>query len=367
MKIGMYLTTAVAPGMTQREVIEDSLYYAQCAERMGFESVWVLEHHFTKYGICSSTITMASYLLGMTKKLKVGTAINIVPIEHPVRLAEQVALLDQLSDGRFMLGIGRGLFDRDFDVFGTDIQKSRAITDIWVKIMRRAWREGKAEGDGEFLNFREVLIYPETYTKPEPQCFVAAMSPTTVEWAARQGLPMLIQHDVEDEEKLANIELYRQIATECGHDVSKIEHTLSFGVVIATDTDSLNTLKERSRNYLTWWSEEGQRDSKIFDVVEEMNVNDYSWHLNKWKEAVRKGERDMIPRTEKLFRLNPVGTPDECIRKINETVALTGVKRIILSFETVGNREDIRKNIALFEERVLPHIEGYAKVPSTLC
>src|SRR4051812_32830672 len=110
MEWGLFLVSMQAPQLTQRQALLNSLAYAQAAERLGFSDVWVLEHHFTRFALIGAPLLHAAYILGQTKRLKVGTAINILPVHHPVKLAEQVALLDQLSDGRLLYGVGRGGF-----------------------------------------------------------------------------------------------------------------------------------------------------------------------------------------------------------------------------------------------------------------
>src|SRR5918996_1565578 len=102
---GAFLTTAQPPGITESDVFTDAISYAQAAEELGFEDVWLLEHHFTRFGLCGDALTMAAFLLGQTIKINVGTAVVVVPLQHPVRLAERVAMIDHLSDGRLLLGI----------------------------------------------------------------------------------------------------------------------------------------------------------------------------------------------------------------------------------------------------------------------
>jgi alkanal monooxygenase alpha chain len=353
MNIGVYLTTAVPPGREQGEIIDSSLEYARLAEELNYESVWVLEHHFTKYGICSSPLIMAAFILGGTRRLKVGTAISILTIEHPVRIAEQAALLDQLSKGRFLFGIGRGLFNRDFDVFGGNLRRSRETMRVWLSIIQDAWRKGRCCGTSDLLKFDSVPVYPEPFTFNGPPTYTAAMSPATVEWAASIGIPMLIQHDVEDEEKIANLELYRSVATEHGYDPESIDHSLSF--VVGVDNNGV-AIRERARYYLGWWMEEAQRDTKIMDVIEEQKLSDYDWHYRKWKEAVRKGETGTSVRADKILRLNPIGTPDECIEKLARTIKATGISRIICGFEAAGEKRDVLKSMELFERQVRPYL-----------
>ncbi|HZD14986.1 MAG TPA: LLM class flavin-dependent oxidoreductase, partial [Pseudonocardiaceae bacterium] len=108
MHFGVFLLAAQFPGQDHTTVLDSTVAAAVAAEQAGFDDVWIAEHHFMSYGICPSAITLAGYLLGATRRIAVGTAVSVLSTQHPVALAEQTALLDQLSGGRFHLGVGRG-------------------------------------------------------------------------------------------------------------------------------------------------------------------------------------------------------------------------------------------------------------------
>ncbi len=357
MKWGMYLNTAKPPDFTEREVLENALFYGQIAEETGFESGWVLEHHFTNYGLCGSPMVMASFVLGATRKLKIGTAINVLPIEHPVRLAEQVALLDHMSNGRFILGIGRGFFDKDFAVFGVDIRNTRKIFQDWYEIMRDAWTKGTVAGNSEFLKFPAVPVQPKPISDPVP-VVVASMSPSTIEWVAKNNLSMIMQHDIEHEAKVANIELYNETSRQHGHDPSKVEHTLSMVVGVGRNGDEI---REKCRRYLLWFEQEVEHAQNIVNIVREHKVEAYDWHLQYWRQAALKGDTPIPRVVSNLLRLNPIGTPEECIKTIQQIVDATGVSRIVCAFEAAGKREDVLQSMKLFNEEVRPHIKPAKK------
>ncbi|PRP98262.1 Alkanal monooxygenase alpha chain [Enhygromyxa salina] len=353
-KWGMFLNTARPPQFTERRVLENAKFYGQVAEEMGFESAWMLEHHFTDYGLCGSPMVMASYILGATRRIKVGTAINILPLEHPVRLAEQAALLDQLSDGRFILGIGRGFFDKDFTVFGVDIHDTRALTHNYYDIMQEAWTKGVVGSDGPFLNFPPVPVNPRPYSDKMPMV-CAAMSPSTIEWAAKNGLPMIMQHDIEHNEKASNVELYRALAEEHGHDPDGIEHTIA--MIVAVDPDR-ERVREECRHYLNWFEDAVEKAQNIIDIVREHGVECYDWHLRKWREAVIKGDTAISKVVDNLLRLNAIGTPEDAIETIQHVIDVTGVKRVVVGFEAIGDRDRVLESMKLFDEQVRPHIRG---------
>ncbi|MFI5065609.1 MAG: LLM class flavin-dependent oxidoreductase, partial [Streptosporangiales bacterium] len=123
MRIGVLLLAARFPGQSDGDVLTATVDAAIAAEKAGFDDVWFAEHHFMSYGICPSAMTLAAFTLGRTSRITVGTAVSVLPVWHPVALAEQAALLDQVSAGRFRLGIGRGGPWADLEVFGTGLER----------------------------------------------------------------------------------------------------------------------------------------------------------------------------------------------------------------------------------------------------
>ena len=122
-RFGAFLLAARYPGQDVGTPLDASLAAAVAAEDAGFDDVWIAEHHFMSYGVCPSAVTMAGFLLGATRRITVGTAVSVLSTQHPVALAEQAALLDRLSGGRFVLGVGRGGPWVELDVFGTGLER----------------------------------------------------------------------------------------------------------------------------------------------------------------------------------------------------------------------------------------------------
>lgn len=176
MDVGMMLTTARPDHWTETDVFDYSMDFAVEADNLGYQSVWLLEHHFTRYGLCPNTLTMAGYVLGRTKRIKVGTAVVILPLDHPIRIAEQTNMRDQLSHGRFLLGVGRGYFPKNFEAFGMDASKSHLTQTEYVDIIRQIWREGTAKWDSETIKLPDVTPYPAQFTSPEPPIYTGSIA-----------------------------------------------------------------------------------------------------------------------------------------------------------------------------------------------
>ena len=358
MKWGVLLIAGAMPEDNHQQVLQDSLAYGRAADELGYDEAWVLEHHFTGYGICGSPMTMAAYVLAQTKNLKVGTGISVIPLEHPLRLAEQVALLDNMSNGRFIFGIGRGVFVKDFKVFGVDMENSRDMMDEWVDVMQAAWTNRHSQFDGQFVKFDEIELFPRPLTLPHPPVHVVAQSPSTIEWTAKRGLPMMINFFLDDDAKRTQIDLYNEIAYEHGHDVDNIDHSIS---CLAGVGDTTQQIVDASRDRLIKWQEEFVRASMIFRK-ENMNMKGYEWYARQWEQNAIAGEYPVVERVDSNFKINPIGSVQECIDKLNKTVEITGVEHFLCGFESLGGgREQIIESMRRFKEEVIPHVETRRK------
>jgi alkanesulfonate monooxygenase SsuD/methylene tetrahydromethanopterin reductase-like flavin-dependent oxidoreductase (luciferase family) len=161
------------------------------AEAQGYDAVWVAEHHFSRYGIAPSIHLTAAHLAARTRRLRIGTAVTVLPFFHPLRAAEEIAMLDQLSGGRIDWGVGRGYQGHEFAGFGVDISQSHLIFREQIEIVKRSWTEGRFSHHGSFYRFDDVLVLPPPVQRPHPPIWIAAISPSTLEWAADAGYPVL--------------------------------------------------------------------------------------------------------------------------------------------------------------------------------
>lgn len=361
MQFGVFLITAQPPGMTAAESIAASCAYAEAAERLGYDHAWVLEHHFTRYGLVGSALAQAAFILGRTTRLRVGTAINVIPLGHPIRLAEEVALIDQLSQGRLMFGIGRGTFVKDYTVFGVDMSDNRAILTEWYDVISRCWREGRCSADSERLRFSEVEVFPPVYSQPGPPVYAVAQSPETVKWAAARGIPMILNFTLTDEEKLALIEEYEACAEDAGIDPTDVPHLLSCLAGTAGDGD---TIRNRSRDYFVWWLEEFARASRLFEAENE-HIAGYEQHRRKWAEMIQRGERNASQSVGRIYAVNPIGSPQECIDRLAQTIRKTGIRNYAFGFEAAGDRGAVLDSMQMFSEEVLGPIAA-ADSPRTV-
>lgn len=157
----------------------------------GYDCVWLAEHHFNTYSVCPSVTLMGTHIAARTKHLRIGTAVTLAGFYHPLRLAEELAMLDIFSGGRLNWGAGRGFDTTEFRAFEVDIADSRARLYECVEIVSKAWRGERFSHEGKFWNVRDVEVLPQPVQRPSPPFWMAASSPEAVTVAATMGHSIL--------------------------------------------------------------------------------------------------------------------------------------------------------------------------------
>src|SRR2546430_1310330 len=202
--LGQKLVEIVGPAMTRQilftgrpltapraDVYAHALEEARLADELGFEAVWLAEHHFSPYGICPSLAVLAAAIARETRRVRIGTSVIVAPFAHPLRIAEEWAMVDILSGGRIEFGLGRGYQPKEFRGLGVSMEKTRERFDECLEVIRRAWTEERVTFEGEFYTVRDVRVLPKPVQKPHPPFWTAAVSPDTYTLAARKGFKIL--------------------------------------------------------------------------------------------------------------------------------------------------------------------------------
>src|SRR6476660_3593370 len=193
MEFGLFNSGCVLPGLNEHQRIMDEVAIVQAAERVGFKYTWATEHHFlTEYSHLSANEVFLGYLAAATSRIHLGSGIfNVTPpVNHPARVAERVALLDHLSEGRFEFGMGRGSSTTEQKGFGIDdADLTRDMFDEVVGEFAKMWRPGEYPGyEGRFFSMPARNVLPKPYSSPHPPMWVAAGNPSTYEKGPRMGL-----------------------------------------------------------------------------------------------------------------------------------------------------------------------------------
>jgi alkanesulfonate monooxygenase SsuD/methylene tetrahydromethanopterin reductase-like flavin-dependent oxidoreductase (luciferase family) len=177
--------------------VELPMVYRRALERIeimdsaGYDAVWLTEHHFSDYSVCPSIPVMGAHVAARTKRLRIGTGVTLAAFYHPLRLAEEVALLDILSGGRVNWGAGRGFDPREFRTFNIPMEQSLERFHEAVDIVVKAWTNERLTYRGRHFSFEDVEVLPKPLQRPHPPMWVAAGSPDAVGWAASCGYSVL--------------------------------------------------------------------------------------------------------------------------------------------------------------------------------
>jgi alkanesulfonate monooxygenase SsuD/methylene tetrahydromethanopterin reductase-like flavin-dependent oxidoreductase (luciferase family) len=174
------------------DMVQGHMRLADLAEPLGFDKVWPVEHHFTDYAACPDNLQFLSWVAGRTSKLRLGTGAVIVPWNNPLRVAEKFALLDHLSGGRAVLGLGRGLARREYGGFGIEMGESRDRFDEASRMILAALEKGFIEGDGPYYPQQRIEIRPRPLGGFLDRFYCVGMSPESVDQAAELGARLMI-------------------------------------------------------------------------------------------------------------------------------------------------------------------------------
>ncbi|MFF3130110.1 LLM class flavin-dependent oxidoreductase [Streptomyces mirabilis] len=341
MHVGSFVLAAQFPGQGQGEALHRAVRTAEVAEEAGLDAVWLAEHHFVPYGTCPSAVTLAALLLGRTSRIRVGTAVSVLPTVHPVALGEQAALLHVTSGGRFTLGVGRGGPWVDLEVFGAGLEAYEKGFPESLDLLVRWLREPSVEGRGERFRFREVPVVPRPSESlsgsPGPEVVVACTSPASVRLAAERGLPMLLGMHVGDEEKAEMVSLWRQLARVAGRSTDEILGAAHVSAGVCQIADRRTDAVEALLKAMPGWLRQGLDAHVTVD-------------------GRARAMRDPLVYTELLCGLHPVGTPRLCADRLAATSERTGISRFALLVEGSGDLAATEENVQRLGSEVLPHL-----------
>jgi alkanesulfonate monooxygenase SsuD/methylene tetrahydromethanopterin reductase-like flavin-dependent oxidoreductase (luciferase family) len=188
MKLSLFnLMTQRDEALTPRRIMDEAVSMVRLADEIGFDAAWFAEHHFSNYSICPSPAMMAAYCAGVTNRIRLGAAVYVLPLYNPVRLVQELALLDVQSDGRSVIGIGSGYQKYEFDRYQRQLQqRTEVFMEAW-DIIERGLREGRIGYRGKHFNVPDSPMSLRPLQQPMPQIFVTGSDPLVVQRTARSG------------------------------------------------------------------------------------------------------------------------------------------------------------------------------------
>ncbi len=320
-----------------REILE--------AERVGFDSVWIAEHHFSNtYGILPDPFSYLSYLAARTTRIKLGAAVMVVPLHHPMRIVENAAFVDILSNGRFQLGLGSGYRPYEFDGLGIDYEKRREIQQEAIPLILRGFHEKRVNADGKHFSFRmdeACEIFPQPIQKPHPPFYMGAGTPGSMQFAAEHGFG-LMQSSLPSVETIGkHVAHYRKHMKSAP---ALLNRNPAFGnvdvvrmvYVAPTDARAREESEAGITHHMKTFLLGGNTGRYLGDVTEKQDESQFAY--------------DRLVETTILH-----GSPDTIIRRIEEFRAV-GTTSIMLHYPPYYGPEQTLDMLRLFAREVLPHI-----------
>jgi len=312
-----------AAGQRPQDVIARTLSEAQLAEQLEFDTFWLAEHHFMPYGICPSPPVLLSAIAQRTRRIRLGPAVCVVPLEHPIRVAEQYAMVDVISDGRLEMAVGAGYLKHEFAGFGVDAASRRERFDEGLDVLLALWSGQSVSHTGRWFQLDSMQLNVLPLQKPRPPVWVAVGHPQSVRPAARRGVPILLipyAAGLTDAPLAELIEVYRS-----GFVANDTAGAAAVGaayhlIVAPTDAEARELMQEALRTYIASRTQ----------------------HVGLDATAIIAGG------------LAIAGDPDACIRRIR-ALEETGLDRLLL-IASFGNLplQIVERTLRLFAAEVRP-------------
>lgn len=341
MKFGYFALLEVPEWATDQTVLRDTMeVFVEC-ERQGFDSVHVAEHHAGRY-VCGAPHLLLGHVAARTERVRIGTAVSVLPLTHPVATAEQYAALDVLSDGRLEFGIGRGYQPLEFSVFGHDLDASREMMEEALEIVLRAWSGEPFAFEGRHYSLPEIEVYPQPAQRPHPPLLVASAggykpdAHDTFAWGAEHNTRIAVGGFRSNEEVRSDRGAQRDVALAAGHDEEDVDEAVSMSPVV-------------KHVYVAESEEEAIAD------VQQGIVWFYEFMANR-----RMFGAPVEPKPFSYYMESPalmIGTPETVREQLDTFRTESGCEYVWIRMDAGGlEREKVVRSLRLFGEEVAPSL-----------
>lgn len=345
MKFGLHFQLPCRPEQSPVQRYRDTIEQAVYAETLGFESVWPVEQHFNaELSISPAPLLTLSAIAERTQNLRLGIAIVLLSLSHPVRVAEEIATLDVISNGRVEFGVGRGSIPTHFTGYGLQQSESRERMLESLDLILHGWQSDRFSFRGQFWTVENAAIVPKPVQQPYPPVRIAANSPDTFEWAGRQGYPIFVASQVNPFRKIKELlPMYRQARTAAGHGEPRTDDITLLGpLYVAEDPMQLRRELEPSiqrflQSIATIYANAGPMpEGRIKEVLE----------------RVRQMTYEKVCEVMAIFE-----TPEQCVERLKQYQQEFGMGRMICWFNPGGMvaHEHVMRSMELFAAKVMPH------------
>jgi len=320
-------------GNHMRRVVD----FFAASEELGFDAVWVNEHHFHHYGghLPSPPVFLAA-IAQRTNRVRLGTSVVVLALHNPIEIAEQLAMVDLMSNGRVELGVGRGNTPIDHEVFGIAPEEAQSRTIEGLEVIRKAWGGGHFSFHGQHFQYDDLEVWPKPQQEPHPPLWLACSNnPDSFAYAGKHGYQLLTVAQHRPLPELSErVQIYLQAWKNNGHDPSAAQVCTHYQVVV---DDNGAVARERCRNARERYDASGGAARRAMPQTA---------HLSQ-EELVEQG---------RLI----VGTPDECVSQLQYARDTLGLTAVDCNFLFGGiTYEEAERSIGLFAREVMPKLRNY--------
>lgn len=338
---------------TDLDVYTNELRLADLAEPLGFESVWGVEHHFTDYTMCPDVLQFLTYMAGRSPRLQLGSMVVVLPWHDPMRVAEEVSMLDNISGGRMILGLGRGAGKIEFDGFRLSMDESRDRFIECAEMVLRGLETGYCEYDGTFIKQPRAAIRPAPFKSFKGRTYAAAVSPDSMPVVAKLGIGILVIPQKPWKEVAAELDTYRGIYRQ----VNGVEAPPPVCAGWTFCDESHDRAEEMARRYIGGYYQT-VLDHYNFQGDHLAKTKGYEYYGKMAEKIATYGTDKVI---DFFMNLQTWGTPDECYEKILGVRQRVGNETYVGVFSYAGMAYDeAERNMRLFARTVMPELTKLA-------
>lgn len=350
MDFGVYTEFPVRPGMTQSEAFDESFCQVLVAEKLGIDSAWVAEHHFSpERSVSASPMILASAIAAWTTKIRIGMAVQVLPLANPLRIAEEAATVDHISKGRFDFGVGRSGLTRYYQGFNVLYSESRPRFIEALEVIMKAWSEDEFSYQGEFYSYENVLVVPKPYQQPYPPTWIAVTNKETFGLAGKLGHQIFISISPLNNAGASSPVPQIQDQLECFHR-SRQEAgysgpgEVSLRIPVYVSEDSGKAFSEAEATTMAAIRYGAEELSKI-TVTEDAST--------RLRNLGRLSYSDIIQHRVMY------GTPEAVVSRIQEYQETLGIKGVVLDVNFGGQipNDLVRNSVRLIAEKVMPEFK----------
>ena len=339
MNFGMFTEFHVRKGMNQAEAFEESFNQVEESERLGIDSVWLAEHHFSPdRSVLASPLVIASSIATRTSEIRIGLAVQVLPLTNPLRIAEEAATVDHISEGRFDFGIGRSGLTKYYQGYNVDYSESRGRFLEALDVIMKAWSEELFSYQGEYYAYENVVMVPKPRQKPYPPTRVAVASADTFALMGSLGHPIFISANTSISVLRERLEQYRNAWLAAGHS-GPDDVTLRIPAYMAETTEKARSEPKASTMHTI---EYGARELALSAASAEG--------------AERLREAANVPYNEILRHRVMYGTPEAVVERLQEYQQTLGISGVALEMNYGGQipYDRVVNSTRLLTEKVMP-------------